>query len=245
MSTSKPFLLLTSRAQPDILASEYEVFVRYLGVPRERVVHHRLDQDELAHFDPDAWAGIVLCGSPFNSLKAQHLKSELQVRVEADITRLLDLTVPLDFPFLGVCYGVGTLLAHQGGLVSDQYAEEIDAPEITLTAEGRADPLLEGVPEHFRAYVGHTEAAETVPDTAVLLATSTNCPIQMFRVGRNMYGTQFHPELDWEALHIRILEYNQSGYYPPDEQQRIIDTCQAANVDAVHQILKNFATIYG
>lgn len=245
MSATKPFLLLSSRSQPEILASEYEVFQRFTGLPRERLVQFHLDREPLTTFDPDAWAGIILCGSPFNSIKPQHEKSEIQVRVEADIARLLDAIVPLDFPFLGVCYGVGTLLAHQGGVVSATYAEEISAPLITLTDDGVADPLLRGIPRHFQAYVGHTEAAESLPESAVLLASSPACPIQLFRVGRNMYGTQFHPELDWPALHMRILEYASAGYYPPAEQQRIIASCEAADVLDVHAILRNFVQIYG
>ena len=35
-----------------------------------------------------------------------------------------------------------------------------------------------------------------LPPTAVLLATSPRCPVQMFRVKQNLYATQFHPELD-------------------------------------------------
>lgn len=245
MSAKKPFLLLSSRSQPAILDSEYEVFARFTGLEPARLVQHRLDLTPLTDFDPQAWAGVILCGSPFNSVTPPEDKSALQVRVEADIARLLDTIVPLDFPFLGVCYGVGTLLAHQGGLISRRWAEEISAPLITLTDEGAADPLLDGLPRSFQAYVGHTEAAETLPDSAVLLASSPACPIQLFRVARNMYGTQFHPELDWPALYLRIIEYVSAGYYPPDEQERIISTCESAEVGAVHRILANFVALHG
>ncbi|MBD3689831.1 glutamine amidotransferase [Nanchangia anserum] len=245
MCAAKPFLLISTRSQPEILASEYDVFQRFTGLEPSRLIHYHLDRDPLVTFAPDRWAGIILCGSPYNSLKPEGEKDPVQIRVEADISRLLDQLVPIDFPFLGVCYGVGTLLAHQGGVVSQRYAEEISAPEISLTDEGRADPLMQGLPQAFRAYVGHTEAAETLPESAVLLASSPSCPIQLFRVGHNMYGTQFHPELDWPALYIRILEYASAGYYPPTEQRRIIESCEAANVGHVHRILANFVKIYG
>src|SRR5690606_39734308 len=86
------------------------------------------------------------------------------------------------------------------GVVDTSYAEPVSAVEVTVTAEGREDPLLAGAPDRFAAYVGHKEALSTLPPGAVLLATAPSCPIQMFRLGENMYATQFHPELDEEAL---------------------------------------------
>ena len=41
----------------------------------------------------------------------------MQHRVEAELAGLLDDVVAADFPFLGACYGVGTLGVHQGGVV--------------------------------------------------------------------------------------------------------------------------------
>ena len=43
-----------------------------------------------------------------------------------------------------------------------------------------------------------------MPPHAVVLASSATCPVQAFRVGRNLYATQFHPELDLAGLDTRI-----------------------------------------
>ena len=56
---------------------------------------------------------------------------------------------------------------------------------------------------------------------AVLLATSATCPVQMFRVGRRVYATQFHPELDLTRLTVRIRVYRTHGYFPPDEADAV------------------------
>ena len=48
----------------------------------------------------------------------------------------------------------------------------------------------------FTAFLGHKEAVSRLPDGAVLLASSATCPVQAFRIGANVYATQFHPELD-------------------------------------------------
>ena len=56
------------------------------------------------------------------------------------------------------------------------------------------------MPQTFTAFVGHHEGAVDVPAHATLLASSADCPVQMIRVGRSVYGTQFNPELDVERF---------------------------------------------
>ena len=56
-----------------------------------------------------------------------------------------------------------------------------------------------------------------LPPSAVLLASSPTCPVQMFRVGANVYATQFHPELDVDGITTRIHAYADHGYFAADE----------------------------
>ncbi|MDO5721633.1 MAG: glutamine amidotransferase [Actinomycetaceae bacterium] len=244
MAKQARFLLLATRDQPQVVESEYQMFLEFSGLTRDELVHWRLDQTPLPELELDEWSGIILCGSPYDSLLPAQLKTDTQKRVEKELANLLDKLVEEDFPFLGVCYGVGTLLGHQGGVISGKYAEEISAPLITLTEAGREDPITKGMPDQFQAYVGHKEACEVMPEHAVLLGSAPSCPVQLFKVGQNLYGTQFHPELDWPALHMRILTYAQAGYYPETEQKRIIEQCETADVSACHQLIANFVDIY-
>ena len=157
------------------------------------------------------WSGIMVGGSPFNTTTPQHEKSDVQLRVEAEFNALLDRVVAEDFPFLGACYGIGTLARHQGATIDDLYAEEVDAPEITLTPEGLKDPLCEGMASPFRAFVAHNDAISVPPPHAVVLASSKDCPVQMLRIKHNLYATQFHPELDGEAFAHRQAFYADHG----------------------------------
>ena len=145
--------------------------------------------------------------------RSPETKSPAQLRSEATISALLDKVVARDFPFLGACYGIGTLGLHQGGLVDRGWPEPVGPLPVTLTAEGQADPLFAGVPTEFTAYGGHKEAMVRLPPGAVQLATSAACPVQAFRVGRNVYATQFHPELDLEGICTRIEVYKDAGYF--------------------------------
>jgi len=240
----RPFLLLASRAEDLAAEGEYAAFLRFSGLPSEQLHHIRLEAGPLPDLDLDEYAGIFLGGSPFNSSDPPAAKSPVQRRVEADLAALLDEVVARDFPFFGACYGVGTLGGHQGGVIDRTYSEPLSCVPITLTAEGLADPLLAGMPETFEAFVGHKEACRVLPPSAVLLAGSAACPVQMFRVKSNLYATQFHPELDAPGICARARIYQHYGYFPPDELEELVARLSLGFVTEPGRLLKNFVARY-
>ncbi|MBO0907673.1 glutamine amidotransferase [Arthrobacter sunyaminii] len=240
----KPFLLLASRAEDDAAAEEYEAFLRFGNLEPDQLQRIRLEAGPLPRLDLDDYSGIIVSGSPFNASDPDSAKSELQLRVESELGALLDDVVDRDFPFLGACYGVGTLGRHQGGVVDRQYGEAIGAVDIKLTADGRQDPLLDGVPDSFSAFVGHREAISVLPPNAVNLAGSSSCPVQMFRIKENLYATQFHPELDVPGLLTRITVYRHAGYFPPEEADAVRASVRHADVGVPPLILRNFVRRY-
>ena len=241
----RPFLLLSCRAEDVAADGEYEAFLRFTGLPRERLRAIRMEAAPLPPLDLDDYAGVFVGGSPFNSSDPPESKSAVQHRVEREMGELLDEIVERDFPFFGACYGIGTLGVHQGGIVDRTYAEAIGAVPIRLTDEGRADPVLAGLTPEFDAFVGHKEACRELPSSAVLLASSPACPVQMFRVKTNVYATQFHPELDVPGLITRIHVYQHFGYFPPSELEELIARVTPAVVTEPGRMLANFVARYG
>lgn len=240
----RPFLLLSSRAEDVAAEGEYEAFQRFTGLSTRELHRIRMEAAPLPEIDLDAYSGLLLGGGPFNSSDPPAAKSAVQHRVEHDMRRLLDRIVERDFPFFGACYGVGTLGVHQGGVVDRTHAEPIGAVRIQLTPEGLGDPVLEGMPEEFDAFVGHKEACSVLPPSAVLLATSATCPVQMFRVRTNVYATQFHPELDVPGLLTRVHVYQNYGYFPADELDGLVARLEPAVVTEPGRMLANFVARY-
>lgn len=240
----KPFLLLASRPEDAVADTEYRAFLRYGGLAERELVRVRLEAGPMPRLDLVDYSGIVVAGSPFTgSIPIEH-KSDTQRRVEAELDALLDDVVAADFPFLGACYGVGTLGRHQGAVIDGTYSEPIGAPLIELTDAGAADPLLAGLPPTFRAFVGHKEAITRLPGHAVRLAGSVGCPVQMFRVRSNLYATQFHPELDAEGLLERIRVYRDAGYFSPAEQDEVERAAVRHPVSVPAHILRAFVDRY-
>ena len=240
----RPFLLLSTRAEALAADEEYVAFLRATGLPSERLHRIRVEAAPLPPLDLDDYAGIFVGGGPYNSSDAPLEKSPVQHRVERDLAALLDDVVARDFPFFGACYGVGTLGVHQGGVIDGTYAEPISAVRVRLTEEGLADPVLTGMAAEFDAFVGHKEACRVLPPGAVLLAGSSACPVQMFRVKQNLYATQFHPELDLPGLLTRVRVYQHAGYFPPAELDTLIASLEPAVVTEPGRMLANFVARY-
>ena len=240
----RPFLLLSSRAEDEAADDEYAAFLRITGLAPEQLHRVRMEAAPLPRIDLDDYAGVFVGGSPFNSSDPAQLKSPVQHRVEAELRPLLDEIVARDFPFLGACYGIGTLGIHQGGTIDRTYGEPVGAVPVRLTRAGLDDPVLAGMPAEFEAFVGHKEACRILPPNAVLLADSPACPVQMFRIKQNLYATQFHPELDQGGILTRVRVYRHAGYFAPEEYDELVERLTVTLVTEPGRILANFTARY-
>jgi GMP synthase (glutamine-hydrolysing) len=243
VSTVKPFLMLATRDHNEAAAAEYRSVLHHAGLAADQLEHLRVESRPLPAIDLADYSGVILGGSSFNISDAQ--KTAVQLRVEADLAALVDEIVDTDFPFLGMCYGVGTITTHLGGRIDRTFSEPVGAIEVTLTTAGVDDPLLAGVGPAFHAFVGHKEACNGTPPGVVMLATGTDCPVQMYRVGDNVYVTQFHPELDADDLAARMRIYQHAGYFDPAELDELIAMARSSRVNGEqHLVLQNFVSRY-
>jgi GMP synthase (glutamine-hydrolysing) len=240
----KPFLLLSIRGEQAAAENEYGSFLRFTGLDEAELPLVNLATDPLPDLDLDDWSGVLLGGGAWNASDPDETKSEAQRRAEPAIAALLDEVVERDFPFLGACYGIGTLGLHQGGVVDRSWPEPVGPLSVTLTPEGAADPVFAGVPQDFAAYGGHKEAMVRLPATAVRLATSAACPVQAFRVGKNVYAMQFHPELDYEGICTRIEVYKDAGYFDPGEAETRKRESREVQVTHPMTLLANFVRLH-
>jgi GMP synthase (glutamine-hydrolysing) len=240
----KPFLFIGIRAQDAAADDEYAAVLRCAGLDESDVRRVRLEQQELGPLDLDDWSGIVVGGGPWNVSDPQHEKEPAQVRGEARLRALAEQVLDADFPFLGACYGVGTLGTLRNGVVDRRHGEPIGPMTIDLTDDGRADPLLGGLPASFTALLGHKEAVSRLPDGAVRLASSATCPVQAFRLGTRVYATQFHPELDLEGIITRVEVYAHHGYFEPHLGHEIVTRSRGAVITEPPRILARFVELF-
>ncbi|MFZ2502546.1 MAG: glutamine amidotransferase [Nocardioides sp.] len=239
----RPFLFLGTRAEDAPARSEYDAVLRYSGLSTDRLHRVRLEAGPLGEVELSDWAGIILGGGPFNVSDPTDLKSPVQLRVEAELGALAQRVVAADSWFLGACYGVGTLGVLRGGVVDRTYGEPVGTKRIELTEAGMRDPLFGVLPPAFDSFLGHKEAVTRLPEGAVLLASSQTCPVQGFRLGRRVYATQFHPELDTEGLCTRVDAYRHYGYFAPEQAEELKEMARRAHVTEPFRLLRRFVEL--
>ncbi len=125
----------------------------------------------------------------------------------APVVELLRQRILLDWPNIGICLGM-QLIAHAAG-----------APvEPMRDAEGRrqrevgwgalrmvgTDAITAGLPAEMEVLHWHGDAC-ALPKGATLLAATSVCAVQMFRMGKTV-GMQFHPEINGATACIWAAE---------------------------------------
>lgn len=143
--------------------------------------------------DPRNYQAIIIMGGP------QHLYSDVHLPCLVQETTALQQAIAAEIPTLGICLG-GQLLAQAlGAEVRKHHLTELGFFQIPLTEAGRYDQLFDGLPGHQLAFHWHQDVFD-LPDGATLLASNENAPNQAFRYSKNIYGLQFHIELNAELI---------------------------------------------
>ncbi len=245
MCMTKPFLILQLRSNDLASNNEFEAFLKFGGIPKDQVHRVRMESEPFPEVDLDNYAGVIIGGGESNVSDDISVKPARQIEFERHLLNLLKDLYDRDFPFLGACYGLGILGKFLGVEVSKVcFSEQAGAGTVILTEEAKEDPLLEGIPDQFRAFLGHKESWQEVPDGVRLMASTEACPVHMIKVKQNMYATQFHPELDIEGVILRIRIYKNAGYFNPDKAEDLIDTVRRENIIYPMVILRNFVDRY-
>jgi len=241
----KPVLILQIRPEDETSDNEFASILKYARLEARDVRRLRIENTGIPEdLRLDDYCAVIVGGSPFDISTPQDRKSAIQNKIEHDFHRLFDDLVARDFPFLGACSGNGLLGAYLGTSVSTRYGEPIGLAMLDLTDAGKRDPLLAGFPDRIAVLLGHKEACDATPAGATLLMTGARCPVQMFRLGQNVYATQFHPEGDAEGFTLRIHVYKHHGYFEPHEAERLIEAVSAQQTPHAQEILKRFVDRY-
>lgn len=112
-------------------------------------------------------------------------------------------------PTFASCWGFQAMAVAMGGeCINDVPNAEVGTVELELTEAGRADPIFGALRQKFAAQAGHEDHVIRLPPDAELLASSARVTEQAFRfTGLPIYCTQFHPELDRNAMMERVVAY--------------------------------------
>jgi len=110
----------------------------------------------------------------------------------------------MGLPILGICYGMQLLVQMHGGKVVSAEKREYGHSEIELL--GR-NPLFEGLPSTFQAWMSHGDGANSLGNGFKIVAKSATAPYAAIAdETKRLYGVQFHPEVVHTPLGAKVLE---------------------------------------
>ncbi|PJR91793.1 GMP synthase [Ochrobactrum sp. 695/2009] len=144
-----------------------------------------------------------------------------------------------DKAVLGICLGSQLIARAYGGENILDRPMEFGWREVQLTEEGKSDPFLSAAGEAFPIFHWHRDTF-SLPKNAIHMATSDMTPHQAYRIGRAVYGTQFHFEADTKL----VAEWNDqlggliSGFAPQwTEQYPVLAETLGIKADAAGAVL--------
>jgi GMP synthase (glutamine-hydrolysing) len=149
----------------------------------------------------EGYHGLVVLGGPMSANATDqfpHLTTEL---------KLIEQAMKKSLPVLGVCLGAQLIAKTLGARVFPNEEKEIGWYDVTPTQDARDDPLLAEFNGTEKIFQWHGDTFD-IPNSAVHLAFSPLCANQAFRYGANVYGLQFHLEVDEPMIHrwLRVPE---------------------------------------
>lgn len=111
----------------------------------------------------------------------------------------------LNFPILGICYGLQLMVKMFGGKVTKSPSREYGRTELNIE---KNNLLFSGITQKkFNVWMSHGDKVEQLPYSFKTIATTSNSEFAaIIYQKKKYYGVQFHPEVVHSENGFKILE---------------------------------------
>lgn len=187
---------------------ELELFIKKSGLRDADVISYNTILDEIPQ-NPNELLEDISCVVTGGSGQYDVTKNPEPIILSTNKTKsLFDYIFAEDIPLFGVCFSHQKLAQVYGGKVeADSNQAETGTRLLRLSTEAFSDPLFSQFPQEFKVVLGHKDSVTKAPVSAKILGSTQDCPIQILKYKNNIYTSQFHPELDRDAVERRLCLY--------------------------------------
>ena len=218
---------------PDVAHAEYHDALRATGFS-EVDMELRVIGSSGAELGPlDPVSGIIVGGCSLNVTNPE--RDAWHNRIDDILSTAVNSGKPVFF----VCFGISWLVDHLGGEVGRTHPEPSGPTTVNVVTED----ALAGPSGTFTALTGHTENSVRVPDSLTVVATGPDGLVQMVRYTDRVWATQFHAEMDADAMRTRMDFFHDYGYFPAEEYARIVADLPNHDVSRANGLLRTFARL--
>ena len=145
--------------------------------------------DSVKHLNPK---GVILSGGPASVY-------------EEGAPQIPDWVFEQHLPVLGICYGMQAMVHQLGGKVAPGAKQEYGYSVLHQDSPEGGSALFSDLPPSFQVWMSHGDRVESLPEGFTGTAYTENSPLAAIGNGDNMFGIQFHPEVNHTPLGQDIL----------------------------------------
>ena len=145
--------------------------------------------DSVKHLNPK---GVILSGGPASVY-------------EEGAPQIPDWVFEQHLPVLGICYGMQAMVHQLGGKVAPGAKQEYGYSVLHQDSPEGGSTLFNDLPPSFQVWMSHGDRVESLPEGFTGTAYTENSPLAAIGNGDNMFGIQFHPEVNHTPLGQDIL----------------------------------------
>jgi GMP synthase (glutamine-hydrolysing) len=151
------------------------------------IVTYDISIEEIKEKNPK---GIIFTGGPLS------VYGEDAPSIDSEIFNL-------NIPILGICYGAQLMAFKLGGKVVRPQVREYGKAKLNIKGN---TTLLSGLSKSITSWMSHTDNIEMVPEGFEITGITDSCPVAvMENKERNLFGVQFHPEVEHTEKGKEIL----------------------------------------
>lgn len=201
-----------------------------------RLLHTRLYEGDQLPSD-ETFDMLVIMGGPQSPATTVNECAHFDAAAE---TALIKRAIDSGKLVFGVCLGAQLIGEALGARYEHSPQREMGVFPVTLTKDGKLDPIVGKLPSEFMVGHWHGDMPGLTSDARVL-ASSEGCPRQIVRYTPKVYGFQCHFEFDSQVIELAIEHCaDELDHYADLQYVESAEQLRAHEYDSMNALLFEF-----